>query len=70
VVAASDEAGLTTSPSSLRRLLLVDPTLLTLARQRGELDCGGLRHVIVATAADRAGAVTGLVRRRTSRPMF
>jgi hypothetical protein len=28
--------------------LLVNPTLLTLARQRGDLDCGGLRHVIVA----------------------
>ena len=28
--------------------LLVNPTLLLLARQRGELDCGGLRHVIVA----------------------
>jgi hypothetical protein len=28
--------------------LLVNPTLLTLARQRGELDCGGLRHLIVA----------------------
>jgi len=28
--------------------LLVNPTLLTLARQRGELDCGGLLHVIVA----------------------
>ena len=27
--------------------LLVNPALLTLARQRGELDCGGLRHVIV-----------------------
>jgi hypothetical protein len=27
--------------------LLVNPTLLVLARQRGELDCGGLRHVIV-----------------------
>ena len=27
--------------------LLVNPTLITLARQRGELDCGGLRHVIV-----------------------
>lgn len=27
--------------------LLVNPTLLTIARQRGELDCGGLRHVIV-----------------------
>jgi hypothetical protein len=27
--------------------LLVNPTLLTLARQRGELDCGGLRWIIV-----------------------
>ena len=28
--------------------LLVNPTLLTLARQRGELDCGGLRYIVVA----------------------
>jgi hypothetical protein len=28
--------------------LLVNPTLLMLARQRGELDCGGLDHLIVA----------------------
>jgi len=27
--------------------LLVNPTLLTLARQRGEIDCGGLRFVVV-----------------------
>jgi hypothetical protein len=27
--------------------LLVNPTLVTLTRQRGELDCGGLRFVIV-----------------------
>jgi hypothetical protein len=27
--------------------LLVGPALLKLARQRGELDCGGLRHLIV-----------------------
>jgi hypothetical protein len=27
--------------------LLVNPALLTLARQRGDLDCGGLRHLIV-----------------------
>jgi hypothetical protein len=27
--------------------LLVNPALLMLARQRGELDCGGLRHLIV-----------------------
>ncbi len=28
--------------------LLVNPALLTLARQRGEIDCGGLRFLIVA----------------------
>jgi hypothetical protein len=27
--------------------LLVNPTLITLARQRGEIDCGGLRFVLV-----------------------
>ena len=27
--------------------LLVNPTLLTLARQRGELDCGGLRWMLI-----------------------
>jgi len=27
--------------------LLVNPTLLTLARQRGGLDCGGLRWIII-----------------------
>jgi len=27
--------------------LLVNPTLLTLARQRGEIDCGGLNYVVV-----------------------
>jgi hypothetical protein len=27
--------------------LLVNPTLLTLARQRGEIDCGGLRFLVV-----------------------
>ena len=28
--------------------LLVNPTLLLLARQRGDIDCGGLRYVVVA----------------------
>jgi len=28
--------------------LFVNPTLVTLGRQRGDLDCGGLRHIIVA----------------------
>jgi hypothetical protein len=27
--------------------LLVNPTLITLARQRGEIDCGGLRFLLV-----------------------
>lgn len=27
--------------------LLVNPALLTLTRQRGDLDCGGLRYVLV-----------------------
>ena len=27
--------------------LLVNPTLITLARQRGEIDCGGLRFLVV-----------------------
>ncbi len=27
--------------------LIVNPALLTLARQRGDLDCGGLRYLIV-----------------------
>ena len=27
--------------------LLVNPTLLTLIRQRGEIDCGGLAHVLI-----------------------
>ena len=27
--------------------LLVNPTLLTLARQRGEIDCGGLAYLII-----------------------
>lgn len=34
--------------SDLFEELLVNPTLLLLARQRGDFDCGGLRHLIVA----------------------
>jgi hypothetical protein len=33
--------------SDLYEELLVNPTMLTLARQRGEIDCGGLEFVIV-----------------------
>jgi hypothetical protein len=28
--------------------LLVNPTLITLARQRGDIDCGGLDYLVVA----------------------
>jgi hypothetical protein len=41
-------AGASDTSSDFFEELLVNPTLLTLARQRGELDCGGLRHLIVA----------------------
>jgi hypothetical protein len=41
-IAAASDAG-----SDFFEELLVNPTLLALARQRGDLDCGGLRHVIV-----------------------
>ncbi|MBB5015070.1 hypothetical protein [Rehaibacterium terrae] len=27
--------------------LLVNPTLLTLVRQRGDIDCGGMRYVLI-----------------------
>lgn len=35
------------SSSDFFEELLVNPALLVLARQRGELDCGGLRYVVV-----------------------
>jgi hypothetical protein len=41
-VAAASDPG-----SDFFEELLVNPALLTLARQRGELDCGGLRHLVV-----------------------
>jgi hypothetical protein len=36
------------SESDFYEELLVNPTLIALARQRGELDCGGLRYLVVA----------------------
>jgi hypothetical protein len=36
------------SESDFFEELLVNPTLIALARQRGELDCGGLRYLVVA----------------------
>ena len=35
------------SDSDLYEELLVNPALLTLATQRGNIDCGGLRYVLV-----------------------
>jgi len=40
-------AGASDAGSDFFEELLVNPTLLTLARQRGDLDCGGLRFLIV-----------------------
>ncbi len=36
-----------TSESDRYEELLVNPALLTLARQRGAIDCGGLRYIII-----------------------
>ena len=40
-------AGASASESDRYEELLVNPTLLTLARQRGDIDCGGLRYLVV-----------------------
>jgi hypothetical protein len=40
-------AGASASESDRYEELFVNPTLLTLARQRGNLDCGGARFVVV-----------------------
>jgi hypothetical protein len=37
----------TASESDRYEELLVNPTVLTLTRQRGEIDCGGLDYVVV-----------------------
>jgi hypothetical protein len=37
----------TDAASDFYEELLVNPALLTLARQRGNLDCGGLRYLVV-----------------------
>jgi hypothetical protein len=40
--------GASSTESDRYEELLVNPTLLTLAGQRGDIDCGGLRYLIVA----------------------
>ena len=42
-----DLEGASSSESDRFEELLVNPTLLILARQRGEIDCGGLRFLVV-----------------------
>jgi hypothetical protein len=42
-----DLEGASASDSDRFEELLVNPALLTLARQRGEIDCGGLRYLVV-----------------------
>jgi hypothetical protein len=43
-----DLADASSSESDRYEELLVNPALITLARQRGEIDCGGLDYLIVA----------------------
>jgi hypothetical protein len=45
--ARPDLAGASSSESDKYEELLVNPTLLTLARQRGNIDCGGLRYLVI-----------------------
>lgn len=45
--ACPDLAGASSSESDKYEELLVNPTLLTLARQRGNIDRGGLRYLLI-----------------------
>ncbi|MEM9383428.1 MAG: hypothetical protein AAGA68_00075 [Pseudomonadota bacterium] len=45
--AKSDTLGASGSQSDRYEELLVNPTLLTLASQRGNIDCGGLNYLLV-----------------------
>jgi hypothetical protein len=40
-------AGASSSESDKYEELIVNPTLLTLVKQRGDIDCGGARYVLV-----------------------
>ena len=40
-------AGASATESDRYEELLVNPTLLTLVRQRGNIDCGGVRYVLI-----------------------
>lgn len=43
----SDTAGASSSESDKYEELLVNPTLLTLVKQRGDIDCGGAEFVLI-----------------------
>ncbi|HET7838205.1 MAG TPA: hypothetical protein VFL04_00495 [Rectinemataceae bacterium] len=45
--ARGGRANASSSESDRYEELIVNPTLLTLLTQRGNIDCGGLRHVII-----------------------
>jgi hypothetical protein len=47
------------SDSDLYEELLVNPALLTLATQRGNIDCGGLRYLIVGYGHFRQLVIPG-----------
>lgn len=44
---ADDRAGASSSESDRYEELLVNPTLLKLASQRGNIDCGGLEYLLI-----------------------
>ena len=43
----SDTVGSSSSESDKYEELLVNPTLLKLATQRGNIDCGGMDHILI-----------------------
>lgn len=45
--ARSGLVGASADESDRYEELIVNPTLLTLARQRGEIDCGGVEYVVI-----------------------
>jgi hypothetical protein len=62
-----DTLGASSSDSDRYEELLVNPTLITLATQRGNIDCGGLDYLIIweflsVRLASKLGAYIGLYR--------
>ena len=46
-VSKPDLAGASSSESDKYEEIIVNPTLVKLLQQRGDIDCGGIRHVII-----------------------